>query len=175
MLDYEIQRCTRRCAATDRELAPGEAFYSVLCVQGADIIRRDYAASSWSGPPTDCLGWWKSEVPDPRSTRVQWAPNDVLLDYFQKLLENEEKRDVAYILTLLLIRRRVFKLDGSEANTNRQESLLVFCPKNETEYRVPVVTPDAERAEQIQHELTELLFARGEPHPPASGGVSGAR
>ncbi len=170
MLDYEIQRCTRRCAATDRELAPGETFYSVLSVQGADVIRRDYSVGSWEGPPADCLGWWKSEVPDPRSSKVQWAPNDVLLDYFQQLLENESKRDVAYILALLLVRRRVFKLDGSESKSPGQEMLLVFCPKNETEYRVPVVTPDAERAEQIQRELSELLFARAEPHATAGGG-----
>ena len=35
MLDFEVQRCTRRCAATDRELKPGETFYSTLVVVGA--------------------------------------------------------------------------------------------------------------------------------------------
>ncbi len=30
MIDYEIQRCTRHCAASGRELVEGETFYSVL-------------------------------------------------------------------------------------------------------------------------------------------------
>ena len=34
MLDFDIQRFTRHCHATGRELSPGEAFYSVLVSEG---------------------------------------------------------------------------------------------------------------------------------------------
>ena len=51
MIDYEIQRCTRRCAATDRELKDGETCYSVLVAEGAAVVRRDYSAQAWQGPP----------------------------------------------------------------------------------------------------------------------------
>ena len=49
-LDFEIQRFTRRCAATDRPLEPGELCYTVLEVEGAEVVRKDFAASAWTGP-----------------------------------------------------------------------------------------------------------------------------
>ena len=36
-MDYEVQRCSRHCAESGRELAPGEAFYSVLVAEGAEL------------------------------------------------------------------------------------------------------------------------------------------
>ena len=60
-MDFEVQRFTRRCAATDRELAPGELFYSVLLAEGAEVVRHDYAAEAWNGPTVRAApGWWKS-------------------------------------------------------------------------------------------------------------------
>lgn len=166
MFDYEIQRFTRRCAASDRELRPGEAFYSVLTVEGADVVRKDYAAASWQGPPEQCLGWWKSQVPDPKATRAQLAPNQILLQYFEQLHGDPSKADVAYILTLLLVRRRVFKLEGEENESGGRKTLLVYCPRQECEYRVAEATPSATRVEQIQSELQELLFAKAEGGRP---------
>lgn len=166
MFDYEIQRFTRRCAVSDRELQPGESFYSVLTVEGAEVVRKDYAVAGWQGPPEHCLGWWKSQVPDPRATRAQLAPNQVLLQYFEQLQGDLSKADVAYILTLLLVRRRVFRLEGEERSAGGSKVLLVYCPRQECEYRVPEVTPAAGRVQQIQQELQELLFAKAEGTQP---------
>jgi len=165
VFDYEIQRFSRRCAVSDRELQPGEAFYSVLTVEGADVVRKDYAATGWQGPPENCLGWWKSQVPDPRATRVQLAPNQVLLQYFEQLQGDLSKADVAYILALLLVRRRVFRLEGEERAAEGHKVLLVYCPRHECEYRIPEATPTAGRVEQIQRELQELLFAKAANDP----------
>ena len=57
VIDYEIQRCTRHCAASGRELVEGETFYSVLLQRGASLERVDYSAEAWNGPPPDALGW----------------------------------------------------------------------------------------------------------------------
>ena len=57
-MDYEIQRCTRRCAATEREFAPGEEFFSVLVAEGAELRRLDYCAEAWEGPPENATGNW---------------------------------------------------------------------------------------------------------------------
>ena len=84
-LDFEIQRATRHCSATERELRPGEWFYSVLQADGESIVRRDFASESWSGPPDNHLGWWKSKVPDATVKRFHLAPNDVILQYFSEL------------------------------------------------------------------------------------------
>jgi hypothetical protein len=39
--------------------------------------------------------------------------------------------------------------------------MVLYCPKNEKQYQVPVVTPTADRAREIQEELARLLFANG--------------
>ena len=158
MLEFEVQRFTRRCAKTDRELEPGEKFYSALLPEGADVIRNDYCEEAWQGPPEDTIGWWQSQVPDPKSKRVHWAPSDVMLHYFLQLSEQDGNEDTRYILTLLMIRKRILRLDETEHDDDGQERLHVYCSKNESEYEVPVVTPTNERIDVIQAELAELLF-----------------
>lgn len=157
-MDFEIQRCTRQCAVTGRELLPGETFYSVLVEKGSSVERQDYSEAAWTEPPSDAIGWWKTQLPDPKTQRKQWAPNDVMLRLFDELAEQPERRDVRYVLALLLVRRRVMRLE--EAESEEQDggtSMLLYCPRRDETYRVPVVLPDAERAEEIQRQISQLL------------------
>ena len=161
MVDFEVQRCTRRCAETDEEFKAGEEFYSVLVSEGAEVVRRDYASSVWKGPPDANLGWWKSQMPDINQRKLHWAPNDVMLHYFEQLDREPDKVHTRYILTLLMIRRRILKLVETEQDDQGREILVVYCSKNENEYRILVAQPTPELAGQIQTELAKLLFAKG--------------
>jgi hypothetical protein len=171
LLDFEVQRCTRRCAVTDRALEPGELSYSVLEVQGADVVRKDFCSEAWKGPPESALGWWKTRIPEPCSKKVKLAPNDVLLELFDELADRPEKCDLRYVLTLLLIRRRVLRLDASAEPTgtapatkldSAPETMYVYCPKRDTTYTVHAVMPDPERVDEIQLQLSDLLVAGAE-------------
>ena len=156
-MDYEVQRSTRHCAATGREFAPGETYYSVLIAEGTDLKRYDYAADAWQGPPAEAVGWWKSQIPDRTTARKHWAPNDVMLNFWDELAEQPEKRDMRYVLTLLLIRRRVFRMEEEKADAEGRELLVVYCPRREATYDVPAVVPEPPRVDQIQTELAALL------------------
>jgi hypothetical protein len=161
MIDYEVQRCTRRCAATGRELRPGEVLYSTLTAEGSHVVRRDYCAAAWQGPPEGILGWWKSLVSDPSAKKVHWAPNDVMLDLLQALESQPDKQDMRYVLALLLVRRRVIRQEASERDAKNREVSVLYCPRRETTYRVVVELPSPQRADEIQDELARLLFAGG--------------
>jgi hypothetical protein len=161
MIDYEIQRCTRRCAATDRELKDGETCYSVLLADGAAVVRRDYSPEAWQGPPDDAIGWWKTTIVDPHAGRLYWAPNDVMLNYFERLVDDPAAADARYVLALLLVRRRVLRVDGHERDASGKELLVLHCGRNYAEYRVPEVMPSPERAATIQQQLAELLQTHG--------------
>jgi len=161
VVDFEIPKLSRRCAASDREFQPGECFYSVLVPRGAEVVRQDYAVDAWQGPPEDALGWWRSEVPDPKARQISWAPNDVMLHYFEQLEGQEPKRSLRYVLALLMIRRRIFKLEATEQDDSGQEVMIVYCSRKEHEYRVPVEVPTADQIVLIQEELAQLLFAQG--------------
>jgi hypothetical protein len=161
MIDFEIQRCSRKCSATERELAGGEECYSVLLSEGGQVVRRDFCSAAWQGPPEDCLGWWKSTVVDPSAGRPQWAPNEVMLEYFERLLADPSAEDARYVLALLLVRRRIARVERTEKDESGREHLVIFCPRNDTEYRVPEALPTPERAAAIQEQLSELLQTGG--------------
>jgi hypothetical protein len=157
VIDYDIQRCSRRCAASDREFKNGEVCYSVLVAEGAEIVRHDYSAEGWPGPPERALGWWKSTVVDPNAGRMSWAPNDVMLHYFERLAEDPTAEDARYVLALLLVRRRVLRVEGNEVDAAGRPVIVLHCGRNEAQYRVAEVVPTQERAAAIQQQLAELL------------------
>jgi hypothetical protein len=156
-MEYEIVRSAKCCAATGREFAPGEQFYSALLAQGAELKRCDYSAQAWQGPPPGTVGWWKSQMPDQSTRRSHWAPNDVLLNFFDELAEQPDKQDMRYVLALLLVRRRVMRLEEEQRDATGQERLTLYCPRRDAEYEVPAVPPDAARTEEIQQILAKLL------------------
>jgi hypothetical protein len=156
-MDYEVQHCTRHCRRSGREFSPGEAFYSVLVAEGAELKRYDYSAEMWEGPPKDAIGWWKSQIPDRNAQQKHWAPNDVMLQFFDELAEQPEKQDIRYVLGLLLVRRRVMRLEESQEDEQGREVMVLYCPRRETTYKVPVVMPDQSRIDEIQEELAQLL------------------
>jgi len=156
-MDYDIQRCTRHCSVSGRELLPGEAYYSALVAEGAELCRLDFATDAWEGPPEKAVGWWKAEIPDPKSQRMHWAPNDVMLQLFDELTEQPQKQDMRYVLSLLLIRRRVMRLEENETDEQGRQIMVVYCPRRETTYKIPAVVPEGEAVETIQDELAQLL------------------
>jgi hypothetical protein len=156
-MDYEVQHSKRRCAATGREFQPGETYYSVLTADGAKLNREDYAAEAWQGPPAEAIGWWKSQVPDRNAARKRWAPNDVMLDFWDRLAEQPDKQDMRYVLTLLLVRRRVFRLEEEKTDDSGRESVAVYCPRREATYEVLAIVPEPPRIDEIQQELAGLL------------------
>lgn len=159
-MEYEFQRCTRRCEATGREFAPGELFYSALVEEPTGLVRKDFAAQAWQGPPEGSVGWWKSQMPSPNDRRMHWAPNDVMLHFFEQLAEQPDKQDMRYVLALLLVRRRVLREEESEIDEQGHEVLVLYCPRSDVTYHVPTVIPDESRIQAIQEELAKLLFAK---------------
>jgi hypothetical protein len=156
-MDYEVKSCSRRCAGSGRELVPGETFYSVLVAEGADLRRYDYSEENWQGPPPEAIGWWKSGIPDRNAGRRHWAPNDVMLQFFDELAEQPDKQDMRYVLALLLVRRRVLRLEESRPDGRGGEVMVVYCPRREMTYEVAAVAPEQSRIDQIQEELARLL------------------
>ena len=159
-MDYDVQRFTRHCAATGRELAPGEEFFTALVAEGAEVRRLDYATEAWQGPPERTLAWWKSRVAAPDDRRPRLAPNDALLEMFVALQDSADKADMRLVMALLLVRRRVLRLEEQETDpTTGQEVLVLSCPRDDATYRVAGVMPSDARIQEIQDELSRLLYA----------------
>src|SRR5258708_38977879 len=113
MMDYQIQATTRRCAATGRELRPGEKFYSVLLDEGSRFIRQDYSSEAWHGPPEGAFSFWLGRVPAQEQSRRLQIDDDLLMDCFQRLETETDaaKINFRYIVALLLMRRKRLKFE----------------------------------------------------------------
>ena len=59
-----------------------------------------------------------------------------------------------------MVRRRIARVERTEEEAGRK-TLVLFCPRNEQEYRVAEVLPTPERAAAIQQHLAELLQMHG--------------
>jgi hypothetical protein len=117
--------------------------------------------------PESAFAWWRSRIPEPTAKKIKLAPNDVLLELFDELADRQDQHDLRYVLTLLLVRRRVLRLDipAEQVGPLRtecqraDENMIVYCPKRDTTYQVLVAMPDSARIDEIQQQLSELLIA----------------
>ena len=154
----DIPRCSRICAATEQELKPGDRFYSVLFENQNEIRRLDYSFAAWPGPPEHFIGYWKSKVPLQNEKKLKLAPNDILLNFYDQLAIQPDKKDLCYVLVLLLIRRRLFRLEKEELLESHRQ-MAVYCPKRDESYTIDVEIPSDERIEELQNTLAVLLYS----------------
>ncbi len=168
MMDFQIKRSGRRCHATGRDLQPGEEFVSELVPgpegSAADFARHDYCQEAWSGPADDSIGWWRCRIPVLDTGRVYSAPADVLREYFSRLLESPEHASLVYVMAMLLVRKRLMRLDGQETDEQGRSWLVVRDSSSKQEFRVAIVDLTAEQQRVIQQEFAEQLFT---DQPPA--------
>lgn len=163
MQDYSISKCTRKCAVSGRGLEPGESYISVIVPErdGENVRRLDIAASEWKGPQPETIGWWKCTMPSAEARSLRPAPNGILLDTLSDLLDRPGKESLAYLLAVLLVRRRVLAEEeslDSEPTGEDQTHWSLVCAADGRQWNVPVEIPDSDSMRTLQEELNHLLF-----------------
>jgi hypothetical protein len=157
MADFDFKRSSKRCSVTDRPFAPGEKYISALVEVDDDLQRQDFGLDEWNEPPEGCVGWWKSEVPEATEGRVFWAPDAVLLSYFDHLSQLPGHEDVTYVMALLMVRKKLFALEEFVDSDSGQRMVMLNRRAKET-LEVDVIDLAPERLVEIQNELEEKLF-----------------
>ncbi|TWU03955.1 hypothetical protein [Neorhodopirellula pilleata] len=178
--EYKINRTTRRCHVSNRPLEPGETYYSVVTEHDEDFKRIDIAADAWTGPPENCVGYWKNRVPRPEEKKRELAPPEVLIEILRSMTEPYQAK-MRYLLALMLMRKRHLRpvesaalirsesdanerapspndvaQESAEADTSEQMEL----ESNLDGSTVSVVVCDiaASEAESLQAQLVDLLY-----------------
>lgn len=159
--DYPTTKSSKRCSVSGAEFAPGESYISVLIPDGDEITRIDIAAKQWNEPPENAIGWWKCRMPDAQRRGLRPAPNSVLLDTLAELLQRPDRSDLAYLLALLLVRRRVLveeqQIELDESSSSNEVWNLVQ-PADGRQWQVPIRNPEAAELVKLQESLIKLLF-----------------
>ncbi|MBQ4143188.1 MAG: hypothetical protein IJD43_06900 [Thermoguttaceae bacterium] len=160
MEDYSIQNSgTGECCLTHRAFAPGEEFVSVLFELNGNFVKKEYSMEAWKEQkPENFHAMWISRMPVPQSEakRSRTAVNDLLLAMFDQLRTQCEAPDKLYVLSLLLVRRRIMRIDD-QFDENTPNQLRLYSPFRDEYYQIPAVSPNVQRQTEIQAELTEIL------------------
>lgn len=158
MTDYQIQANTRRCAATGRELQPGEKYYAVLLDEAGRFIRHDYAAEAWQGAPANAFSFWQGTVPADDQRRRPRIDDDLLFDCLERLEHDTEPGRIRfrYIVALLLMRRKRLRFEEALAEGG-QEILKLRSVK--TGNLLEVINPRLSEEEMMaaQDEVFKVL------------------
>jgi hypothetical protein len=136
--DYEIPATGKRCSISGRELAVGEKFYAVLTDDAGKIVRTDYSASAWQGPPPGAFAHWTARVPASETTKKPTFNEDVLYDCFRQMsnAEGNERINFRYVLALFLLRRKWLKFEDARRFDNGQHSMILRDARNGDRYEV---------------------------------------
>lgn len=147
---YDIQRPTGVCAATGRELAPGETVYAALVDPPAEerseeqrkpddktpggsaggelpMLRVDVCARAWEEEnfrPPHLFGFWRTEVPEPNEKKKLLVGDAAIQDLMLSMEDATETKQLAfrYVLALILMRKKLLRHDGIDRREQDEAS-----------------------------------------------------
>ena len=152
----EIPRPSRSCSLSHRDFLPNEVFFSVLTGEDGQFVRQDIAAEHWNGEPIECFGWWKSTVKHVAENASQQISGETLQNLFERLTAQPGESDTLYILTLLLLRRKLLRYEKETTDVQGNRLLEVYAIPTGTTYQILAEMPGPERLEAIQQQLAML-------------------
>ncbi len=128
---YSIARSTGVCAATGHAIQTGDAFVAALverpgqpALERLDFSREAWEAGARPSAPLRLFGSWRSVRQSAEGVKKPLLSDAELLDLFEELAAAGEAIDpkrqgFRYLLALLLVRRRVLKLEPSPSRILR--------------------------------------------------------
>lgn len=149
---WRIARRSRTCAHTGVAIEADHVFYSALLEDGEEFAREDYTLEAW--PEVDkgrFFSYWKNKpVADAGGGKAK-VDYERLLAFFDSLDGAAEpgRRLFRYVLALMLVRRRILRLDGA-ARTEEGDKLVLWDRRvtSALEVEAPEATPEQIAATQ---------------------------
>ncbi len=157
--EWHVQTPTGRCAATQRPIAEGDPFYAVLFEQGDSFRRADYSVESWSGPPKGCYCYFKTQMPVKSAKRKKvFVDDELLIEFFRRLESDPDpaRLQFRFVLGLILLRKRVFRFDGS-SRENNQEVWNMTLMRDRSEHRLINPELTADQTVAVNQQLGAIL------------------
>lgn len=156
-MEWDIEKSRRVCAACETTFEEGCEFFGALYDRDEGYERRDFCLDCWP-PDEEPFSYWRTRIP--RKDEPKHPPIDYqrLLEMFLRLedSESEKRRRFRYILALMLMRKKLLKLEGF----GRRGEVAVMRVKPTGEEDI-VEIPEPELTEEemlhLQDELIVLL------------------
>lgn len=161
---FEIARSSGRCAATGRELSPGEPCIAVLCERADDdgFERLDYSVDAWASGtrPQRLFSYWKTTTPHPHGKKRVFVDDDMLRNLFERLADDDRPQRVAFrfVIALVLMRKRLLRYVGCREEDGIERWTLQWkgaAPDDVVTLVNPGLADDDVRA--VSDQLSEIL------------------
>lgn len=158
--EYQVRPLGKKCAATGAELVPGSVCWSALIDKDGELERQDFSADAWQGPPEKSVATWQCVVPKAAETKRNLFDPQSLMSFFEQLTEDAQpgQDPLRYVLALLLLQKRVLRLDGSR-DSNGDEFLQLSGVHGEGAWEVRDLDLTDEEMHALQAELSARLAA----------------
>jgi hypothetical protein len=158
MEQWAVQRSSGVCAGTGKELKPGEEYYAVLIDNQTTFERLDYSIEYWQEHQPEVYSYWKTQIPLPNEKKKMFVDDGVLINFFERLVQEKEqiKVNFRFVLALILMRKRLLKYEDSFRRDDQEIWKMRFVREKEIH---EVVNPqlDDEQIEQVSQELSGIL------------------
>jgi len=170
-VEWEVEKSTKICAATGRRLEVGEIYYAALREEGDRFIRQDFSREAW--PQADksrFFSYWRTRLAAEGERRTRLAIDiNAAYSFFLALGEPDDNRKKVfrYITALVLIRKRLLRLDGTERHADGSEWLTIFDRRAAKTIRVAVPPLCEEDLRQAQETLNQIFECRLAPEDSA--------
>lgn len=184
MVEWKIRRRHQQCSRCEATFDDGTRFVSLLGIdEEEDLLREDLCLHCWEGAdPEGLVFFWLTRYRENRTKSLQLD-----LESLERLFlelegrEQEKLRELRYLISLLLMRKRKLKL-VRVARGGGKERLILRRPRRSEELEVFVYDFTAEKLEEMRVRLQEVLEGagaeagdEGEPEEPSAGETCGAR
>lgn len=176
MTDFEIGRSGGKCHGCQQALPDESDFHSAVFEQPGGFERRDYCVTCWQGPPADSFCHYRTRLRARQTRQRTLVDDNVLLNFFQRLGEHADdpvKRDFRFVLSLILLRRRLLKFDRTVRGP-QGDAWQVRLVRDGSMHRVIDPQLDEARILLLSGELGVILASQDEPLDANVSGDSSA-
>ncbi len=165
---YEIARASGRCAATGQPIEPGAPYMATLCERESEegFDRLDFSLGAWErgDRPARLFSAWRATMPEPSRKTKPLVDDEVLLNLFQRLADDEQPMRIAYrfVIALILLRKRLLKHDSTQRQGERVVWLMRLRGDEPGTPPLEVIDPrlSTDQVREVSDQLGEIL--RGE-------------
>jgi hypothetical protein len=143
-------------------MPPGEEFTASLRTSGEDFVREDFCAACWNPQresAADCVGVWKSRVPQPQEKKKLFLDNDLLVNFFERLSDAKEPARISlrFVLSLILMRKKLLSYEGTHKLPDGQDAWIMRFKGQEATHDVIDPHMDEAKIAEVSSHLGEVL------------------
>jgi hypothetical protein len=160
-LEWKITKPQTLCSGCAREIAVGEGFYSWIDLTEQEPVRFDACDTCFTAEKHPDRIYWRTRRQEP-PVKAKKVDYERLRDVFLKMIEKtgdsagDMYRDLTYLMGLLLLRKRFYKLRAFDTQDGR-DVLVLTQPKTDVTITLDAPLLSEARIALVREKLAQLL------------------